>query len=173
MIEYHVLGKVIEEKMQIMTAMYYYFGLPQSEPIIKTIDLPCEDIGKHMEFFNDNLIISYGKANRFKGYKECFVIVSEREFKDTETLTYNGVDWKVSYKYNEDEKQHQLYIDYEAEIIKLEDDFIKKCDENYKGLMDFRKSYIDKRTQEFEQKDKIEEESKSIFNKIKRIFKRS
>lgn len=172
MIEYHVLGKIIEEKMQITTAMYYYFGYPQSEPIIEKIDLPCKDISKHMEFFNENIIISYGKANTFKGYKECFVIVSEREFKDTETLTYNGVDYKVSYKYNEDEKQHQLYIDYEVEIIKLDEESIKKCEDNYKSLMECRKICIEKQRQEFEKKDKIEEEQKSIFNKIKKIFKR-
>jgi hypothetical protein len=170
MLEYHVIGKVMEEKMQ---TIYYYFRYPQSEPIIRTITLPCDDISKHMEFFNDNIIISYRKVNIFKEYKECFIVKSEREFKDYDTLTYKGKDYKISYKYNEDEKQHELYIDCEIEIIKLEEDFIKKCDDNYKYLMEFRKVYTEKQKQEFEEKDKLKNESKSILNKLKRMFMRS
>jgi hypothetical protein len=171
MIEYHVIGKVLEEKIQIKTAMYSYFGYPQSEPIIKIIYLPCKNISKCIDICNSDIVI-HEKVNIFKEYKECFVIISEREFRDNETLTCNGVDYKILYKYNEDEKQHQLYIDYEVEIIKLDEEFIIKCENNYNSLMEFRKNYIEKQKQEVKNNDEIKNESKNIIDKLKSIVKR-
>jgi len=162
-IEYHVIGKVVEEGYKGL----FFDLLGYSEEI----DLYCNPIKYNDEnIFKYSRFLSHGKSETFKCFKECFIISSEIEFKNYDIIQYKGKDYTVNYKYNGDLQQHELHIDFIVETIELDKEFIKQCEDNWNKIMEYRDDYF-KRIEK-ENKVKNENTPNTMFNKLKRIFTR-
>lgn len=146
MIEYHVIGKVVEEKCFIEISDGW--GIDWFN---EYIELPC-DIVKCESYCVPANTFNFVKENRLKEYKECFTIISEREFKTDDIIQYNNNDYKIKYKYNKELDQHQLYIDYVIEIIKFNDIVIQHCKTNFENICEYKNN------------------KSKLINKVKRIF---
>jgi len=151
MIEYHVLGKVIKEKCLIEISDSW-----DIDWFNEYVELPC-DIDKCATYCVPANTFNFRKETRLKEYKECFTITSEREFKTDDIIQYNNNDYKVKYKYNKELEQHQLYIEYIIEIIKLNDIIIQKCKSNFEQLVKYKTE---------------KDNSRKLINKLKNIFTR-
>lgn len=117
------------------------------QPLLKNAQFICCQ-KKTFEFKKETIL---------KEYKECFVIQSEREFNTKDIIQFKDRDFEVKYKYNKELEQHQLYIDYIIDTIKLSNDLIIGCKENYNKIFEYKRD---------------QEESKKFKNKIKKLFKR-
>lgn len=154
MIEYHVIGKVLEEKCFIKIIDYDYFGY--IDYFNKFIELPC-DMAKIECYAVPDNTFEFEKKSCFKEYRECFIISSEREFRENDIINYNGKDYKVEYKYNKELEQHQLYINHVIETIKLSENFIIQYQSNFNKMCEYKRE---------------KEESKKLSNRLKKMFKR-
>jgi hypothetical protein len=152
-IEYHVIGKIMEEKCFIEISDSW-----RIDWFNDYIELPCE-IDKCATYCVPANTFNFKKETRLKEYKECFTIISEREFKTDDIIQYNNKDYKVKYKYNKELEQHQLYIDYIIETVKLNDDVIQNYKTNFENICEYKNSTSLNKS--------------DFINKIKRIFKRT
>lgn len=162
MIEYHVIGKVMEEKPAIIIFNNsYYEGIHRSPSIIY---LPCklEEIIKY--FYYNNPITYSDSMKLFKEYKECFIIESEKEFNTGCIINHDDKDYFVTYKYNSELQQHQLYIDYEMELIKLDETTINNCKLIFDTCLEYRNKARSEENKEITKEN--------IFNRLKRLFTR-
>lgn len=167
MIEYHVIGKVIEENPAIIVFNNTCYGDTQRKPLVFYFPYQQEEFLKYFNY--DNPIIYSEYTKRFKEYKECFVIESEKDFNTGNIIKYNNKDYIVNYKYNAELQHHELYIDYEAESIKSDEDTIKNCKSIYDSCMKNRACRRNEQDKEIETGNN----ENKILNKLKSIFTRS
>lgn len=153
MIEYHVLGKVLEEKcfIEIDGTDDWFYGWLNEKVILPTTIEKCS------VYMLPEKTFEFKKETILKEYKECFVIQSEREFNTKDIIQFKNRDFEVKYKYNKELEQHQLYIDYVIDTIKLPENLIIKCKENFNEIFEYKRE---------------QEENKKLKNKIKKLFKR-
>ena len=153
MIEYHIMGKVLEEQcfIKIDSTDNWFYGWLDEKVILPSTIEQCSVYMLPEKTFDFQI------EKGLKEYKECFTIKSEREFKTGDIISYMNNDYKVKYKYNKELEQHQLYIDYDIEVIKISEDIIYKCRSNFDEIYKYKEQ---------------QEESKKFKNRIKRLFTR-
>lgn len=139
MIQYHVYGQVVKEyyHMGYESSFYIYDWYDKSyildknsteDEIFKKIltvqkGLRCFRFYKKQQ--DENLLtISkpfmetwFGRSCNFVKYKEFKTIITDLELRDNETIRIENKDYRVKYKYNDDKKQNELYIDKIVETI--------------------------------------------------------
>lgn len=139
MIEYHIYGKVVKEyyHMGYKNSFYIYEWYDKSyildknsteDEIFKKI-LTVQRESRRFRFYkkqqNENLLIIskpfmgtwFCRSYNFVKYKEFKIITTDLELRDGETIRIENEDYKVKYKYNDDKKQNELYIDKVIETI--------------------------------------------------------
>jgi hypothetical protein len=153
MIEYHVMGKIIEEKcfIKIDSTDNWFYGWLDEKVILPSTVEQCS------VYMLPEKTFDFKKETVLKEYKECFTIRSEREFKTKDIIHFKDKDFEVKYKYNKELEQHQLYIDYVIDTIKLPENLIIECRNNFNDICKYKRE---------------QEESNKLNNRLKKIFKR-
>lgn len=140
MIEYYIYGQAVKEYYHMGKKLYsdpfywcnwydleYYLGNNNTEDeIFGRILIEqkfLQDIGRcYEDNKNQKILISlpekwFWRDYKFVEYKEFKIITTDLELRDGETIRIENKDYKVKYKYNDDKKQNELYIDKVIEII--------------------------------------------------------
>ena len=174
MIEYHIYGKVVKEYYHMGKKLYndpfywwywydleYHLGNSNTEDEIFGCILIeqkyLKDIGRYYEN-NKNQKISislpekwFWKDYKFVEHREFKIITTDLELRDDETIRIEHKDYKVKYKYNDDKKQNELYVDKVIETI-VDEEELKHAKKVCNGVV----KKIIKHNKEIE-KEEIEE----------------
>lgn len=200
MIQYHVYGQVVKEYYHMGKKLYndsfwwcdwydleYYLGNNNTEDEIFSYILIkqkfLKDIGR---YYNNNknqkILISlpekwFWKDYKFVEYREFKIIATDLELRDGETIRIENKDYRVKYKYNDDKKQNELYIDKIVETIIDEEELKhakKVCNGVVKKIIRHNKEIYKKkieRMQESTNKLQTTNRNKNIVDRKENIFK--
>lgn len=200
MIEYHVYGQVVKEYYHMGKKLYndpfywdnwynleYYLGNNNTEDeIFSRILIEQKFLQDIWRCYEDNknqkILISlpekwFWKDYKFVEYREFKIITTDLELRDGETIRIENKDYKVKYKYNDDKKQNELYINKVIETIVDEEELKhakKVCDGVVKKIIKYNKEIYKKKIEKMKEttnKLKTTNRNKNIVDRKENIFK--
>ncbi|MGL6184813.1 MAG: hypothetical protein ACRC1T_05480 [Clostridium chrysemydis] len=143
MIEYHVYGQVIKEYyFMSVSNRYDYWSNSLTKKCsedeifkkIKDATINCN------RFFYERTVLTpilekwFNKGYSLVKYKEFKIITTELELRDNEIIRIEGEDYSVKYKYNDDTRQNELYIDKVIETI-IDEEELKHAKQVCNGVV--------------------------------------
>ena len=200
MIQYHVYGQVVKEYYHMGKKLHndpfywwywydleYHLGNSNTEDEIFGCILIEQKFLKHIGRYYENnknqkILISlpekwFWKDYKFVEYREFKIITTDLELRDGETIRIENKDYKVKYKYNDDKKQNELYIDKVIETIIDEEELKhakKVCNGVVKKIIRHNKEIYKKKIEKMkESTNKLQttNRNKNIVDRKENIFK--
>ncbi|XZN14459.1 hypothetical protein ACSW9O_15440 (plasmid) [Clostridium perfringens] len=175
MIEYHVYGKVVKEYYHMGLELYMYRYSWHDKEYVLDRDSEEDKVFKHIlnqhilykQSWENNIIPMpfrnkwFWKGYEFLKYKEFKVINVDLELRDGDIIQMENQDYEVKYKYNDDKKQNELYIDKIVETI-VDEEKLRHAKEVCNGVV----KKIIKYNKDIEEKENETSINKDIDNEL-------